>query len=588
MQPPSYTASYLIDRIVRRYISRYMGMLGGAVISMIFVALTTAALAWLIQPALDHVFVDKNTQMLLYVPLAVMALSFVKGAATYFQSVLMRNLGQRIVCDMQMELYRHLMHTDLAYFHAHSSGKLISRFTNDINLLRQSASILLTGIARELLTLICLIGLMFYQSWQLSVIALVLFPLAAHPLWRLGRRMRKLSRQTQDELGLFTSRLDESFEGIRIIKAYGREELEISRANALIERIYALFRKTSRVSSATSPLMETLAGLAIGGVIWYGGHQVLEGQTTPGGFFSFVTAMIMAYKPAKTIASLATNLQEGLAAAERLFSVLDARPSVTQSPAAQPLVVERGEVGFHRVSFRYQGAERNAIDQLNLTVPAGKKVALVGHSGGGKSTVFNLLLRFYDPDSGAITIDGQDIRLVTFASLRAHIGVVTQETVLFDDTVRANIAVGRDGATDAEIEEAARLANAHSFISELPQGYDTLIGQNGVMLSGGQRQRLAIARAMLKNAPILLLDEATSALDTISEQLIQQSLARLMEGRTTLVIAHRLSTIRDADIIYVLEKGRIVESGTHAELLARQQTYAALYHEEAQRPAPAV
>jgi subfamily B ATP-binding cassette protein MsbA len=361
-----------------------------------------------------------------------------------------------------------------------------------------------------------------------------------------------------------------------MVKAYGREEHEIGRARGIIEMLYRLYFKASRTQALASPIMELLTGASIATVIWYGGYNVIHGTTTPGAFFSFVAAMIMAYKPAKTLVTLNNSLQEGMAAASRLFAVLDMHPAIRDIPGAKPLQVTRGALRFENASFHY-GPGTGGIDDITLDVPAGKTVALVGPSGSGKSTIVNLLLRFYDVNRGMITVDGQDIREVTLSSLRASMSLVSQEIVLFDDTVRANIAYGRLGASEAEIVEAAKMAAADTFIRELPQGYDTMIGPHGVKLSGGQRQRLAIARAVLKNAPILLLDEATSSLDNTSERIVQQALDNLMQHRTTLVVAHRLTTIRNADIIYVLDHGHIVESGTHASLMQKNGMYYRLY-----------
>ena len=396
--------------------------------------------------------------------------------------------------------------------------------------------------------MIFLVALMFYQSWPLAVIAFIVFPVAVMPIARLGKRMRKISNSTQQQLGQFSAQLDETFQGVRMVKAYGREQHEINRASSIIENLYTLYFKASRVQAAASPIMELLTGAAIAIVVWYGGYHVIQGETTPGAFFSFVAAMIMAYKPAKTLATLNNSLQEGMAAASRLFAVLDVTAVIRDKPDAKPLAITDGAIRMADVTFHY-APDAGGIRHISFDVPAGKTVALVGPSGGGKSTMINLLLRFYDVEKGAITIDGQDIRDVTLSTLRASMSLVSQEIVLFDDTIRNNILYGRMDATHDEVIEAARMAAADSFINEMPNGYDTHIGPHGVKLSGGQRQRIAIARAMLKNAPILLLDEATSALDNTSERIVQQALEKLMQHRTTLVVAHRLSTIRHADII---------------------------------------
>jgi subfamily B ATP-binding cassette protein MsbA len=520
--------------------------------------------------------------MLFYVPIAVFAIGAISAIASYGQTVIMRNVGQRIIADMQIDLFSHLMHSDLAVFHDQASGRLISRFTNDIMLMRNAVSTVLTGIAKDFFTMLFLVVLMFYQSLQLALIAFVVFPVAVLPVIRLGRRMRKISDSTQQQLGGFAAQLDETFHGVRMVKAYGREEYEITRARNIIERLYTLYFKGSRVQAAASPIMELLTGAAIASVIWYGGYNVIHGATTPGAFFSFVAAMIMAYKPAKTLVTLNNSLQEGMAAASRLFAVLDMQPAISDASGAKTLKVKGGAVRFENASFNYL-PDVPAIKDITLDIPSGKTVALVGESGSGKSTMVNLLLRFYDLNRGMITVDNQDIRDVTLASLRGAMALVSQEIVLFDDTVRANIAYGRLDASEEEIVAAAKMAAADDFIRELPGGYDTVIGPHGVKLSGGQRQRLAIARAVVKNAPILLLDEATSSLDNTSERIVQEALEKLMKNRTTLVVAHRLTTIRNADIIYVLDHGRIVESGTHASLLEKNGLYHGLYAQKEAR-----
>ena len=571
-----YNSTALLKRLIKHYIAGHRRNIGFAVLCMMAVAGATAANAWLMQPMLDNIFLKKDAGMLFYIPIGVFCIGLISAMASYGQTVIMRNTGQRIIADMQIDLFTHLMYADLALFHDQAAGRLISRFTNDIMLMRNAVSTVLTGIAKDLFTMIFLIALMFHQSTQLALIAFIVFPIAILPVIRLGRRMRKVSDSTQQNLGTFAAQLDETFHGVRMVKAYGRENYEIKRATTAIEKLYELYFKTSRIQAAASPIMELLTGITIAAVIWFGGYNVITGVTTPGAFFSFVTAMLMAYKPAKTIVTLNNSLQEGMAAASRLFDVLDIKPAISDQSNASPLKINSGAIRFENASFVYTKNE-TVIDDVTLDVPSGKTVALVGSSGSGKSTLINLLLRFYDVGRGMITIDGQNIREVTIASLRNTVSLVSQEIVLFDDTIRANIAYGKLDASDEEIMNAARMAAADEFIRELPQGYNTIIGPHGVKLSGGQRQRLAIARAFVKNAPILLLDEATSALDNTSERIVQEALEKLMKNRTTMVVAHRLSTIRNADIIYVLDHGRIVETGTHDSLLAQGGAYYNLY-----------
>jgi subfamily B ATP-binding cassette protein MsbA len=563
----------LITRLYRDHIRRHLGRLGGAVLLMAVAAAGTAANAWLMEPVLDEVFVNQNEAMLVTVTIAVVLIAVVKAVATYGQAVLMNGVGQRIIADTQVDLFAHLMRADLSYFHNRGSGPLVSHFLYDSNLLSEAVSRAFTGIAKDSVTFAFLIALMIYQDWQLALATLVVLPPVAYAIRRLGKRMRKASRNMQAETGTLSGLLSETFDGVRMVKAYGAEARETGRARDVIERRMGYILKVIRTRAAATPITEMLASIAVGIVIFYGGYQVIAGTTTPGTFFSFMTALLLAYQPLKSLANLNAALQEGLAAAERIFAVLDVTPDIEEVPDATELVLSGGGIRLEAVRFAY-GKGAPALDGVDLEVPAGRSVALVGPSGAGKSTLMNLIPRFYDPDEGRVLIDEQDVRGLTLASLRGAIGLVSQETALFDDTVRANIAYGRPGADEDAIRAAARDAAAHDFIEALPAGFDTVIGENGVKLSGGQRQRLAVARAMLKDPPILLLDEATSALDAEAERQVQTALRRLMAGRTTLVIAHRLSTVLDADRIYFVEDGRVVEAGSHQELIARGGHYA--------------
>ncbi|HVC53726.1 MAG TPA: ABC transporter transmembrane domain-containing protein [Stellaceae bacterium] len=569
----------LVQRLVRDFVRRHTGKIVLAFFCMGVAAASTALRAWLMQPMLDRIFVVHDDSLLLLIGGAALALAIVKGISDYGESVLMTRVGLRVVTDVQIALYARLMRADLAYYNDNPSGRLISRFTNDAALLRNAAVNVLAGIGKDAVTVVFLVALMFYQDWLLALVAFFGFPLAIRPIAAIGRRMRRVSANTQAEMGQLTTLLSQTFQGARLVKAYGMEAYEERRAGALFERVFRLVDRANRTRSRASPMIEALGGAAIAVVILYGGHQVINGARTPGAFFSFITALLLAYQPLKSLANLNASLQEGLAAAQRVFAVLDIEPAIRDAPGTQPLHLTGGEVRLDAVRFGYHPGAA-ALDGVSLIVPAGSTVALVGPSGAGKSTMLNLVLRFFDPDEGSVAIDGQDLRTVTLDSLRGAIALVAQEVALFDDTVRANIAYGRFGATQAEIEAAAEAAAAHRFICELPDGYDTLVGEHGVRLSGGQRQRLAIARAMLKDAPILLLDEATSSLDNESERHVQTALKALMQGRTTVVIAHRLSTIIGADLICVMDRGRIVETGKHAQLLAHNGLYRRLYETE--------
>lgn len=575
-QPRAQSTRDLLARLLRQYVRPHLPRLSLAIFLMVIAAGGNAALARLMQPVLDDVFEKHDSDMLLLVTILVIVVSLAKGAATYGQTVLMAFVGQRIIADLQTKLFRHVIHFDLAFFHDTASGKLVSRMTNDINLMRNAVANTLTGLIKDSLSLVFLVGVMFWMDWKLALLAFVVFPIAVFPIVRIGRRMRKVSTSALDELGRFTARLNEAFQGVRHIKAYNMEAFEAERTERLIESVFRLIYKALRTRAAASPIMETLGGVFIAAVMFYGGSQVIGSELTTGEFFAFIAAMLMAYQPLKALANLNVNLQEGLAATQRVFAILDTEPRIFSKPGAPALSVAGGEIIFDDVSFSYDtGAV--ALSGVSLNVPAGCTVALVGPSGAGKSTILNLLPRFYDADAGQVTIDGTEVRAVDLATLRDAIGLVSQETVLFDDSVRANIAYGRPTASEAEITTAAKGAGAHGFIEKLPDGYATVIGEHGAKLSGGQRQRLSIARAMLKDAPILLLDEATSALDPETERQIQQSLRQLMQGRTTLVIAHRLTTVQEADIIHFIKDGRVVESGSHRSLMAKDGAYARLY-----------
>jgi len=570
------TSDALVRRLAKDQLWPQRGRIGLTFICMVFVAASSAAMIYLLKDVVDQVLVSRDRQMLYLLPGVIITLALTSGIAGYFEAVNMEVIGHRMVANLQRLMYRGMIFSDLQFFNDNSVGRLISRFINDVGMLRYTVAKALTGLVKDSLLVIFLVAILIVHNWFLALLTVVIFPVALYPIVRIGKRMRKISRNTQVETGEMTTLLDETFQGARHVKAYTMEEQETARATSAIEKVYQLSRKSARVQAISRPLMETLGGIALALAILYGGAQVIDGTMTTGELASFLAALLAAYKPMKNIANLNSTLQQGLAAAQRVFNVLDLRPSIDDKPDAVELANIRGDIRFSGVQFRYN-AKGAALNGIDLDIPAGKTVALVGPSGAGKSTVLNLIPRFYDANSGSVTVDGHDVRDVTLESLRRGIGLVSQEISLFDDTIRANIAYGRPGASDEQIIRAAVDADAHDFITGLPDGYDTHVGGRGVKLSGGQRQRIAIARAMIKDAPILLLDEATSALDTETERQVQAALARLKRGRTTVVIAHRLSTIIDADTIFVMEDGRIVESGSHSELLARGGAYERLY-----------
>jgi subfamily B ATP-binding cassette protein MsbA len=566
-------------RLLREHVRGQLPWLLLATLCMAVYAAATAWQAWLLEPILDRVFLERDRQMLLLVPLAVVAIAILKAGTGYSQTAAMARAGQRIVADLQRRLFDHVLRADVGEVTERGPGPLISRLVYDTQLLRAAVSSSLTSVARDLLTVLFLIGLMFWRDWQLASLALIGLPLATLPISRVSRRTRAVAARSQAAMARLAGRAEQVFRGIRQVKADGREADESARAAATIDRLFRQQYRATRIGGISSPIMELIGGIALAVVIACGGWQVIQGTSTPGMFFSFVAALLFAYQPLKNLAKLHTQVQEGLAAADRLYTVLDRPPRIADRPGAPDLAIGGGAIRFHRVSFAYR-AGRPALRGVDLAIPAGHSVALVGPSGAGKSTMLHLLLRFWDVDEGAVLIDGQDVRGVRLASLRRAIALVSQDVDLFDDSIAANIAYGRPDADREAIVRAAIAASAHDFITTLPAGYDTVVGPGGASLSGGERQRIGIARAMLKDAPILLLDEATAAVDAAAERAIQDALRRLMRGRTTLVVAHRLSTVVDADLIAVVEQGRIVETGSHAALLAQGGSYARLYRRQ--------
>ena len=567
----------IIVRLTSQYITPYRKRLAGALFFMALSAAMTAAFAKLIEPVLDKVLVPGHQHLILPTALAVLAVFVVNGVATYLHTILLNTMGQAIIADIQHDMFSHFMSLDLSFFQENSSGQLVARLISDVNVVRGAVTDSVTGIGKNLLTVVMLVALMFYQDWVLALIAFSVFPIAGGFVGHLGKRLRRISGGIQKEIGDLSDFLSQVFQGVRQVKAYGMEDYERKRSSDATNRVKYMTFKSIRVGNLSTPVNETLIGMALMGVIIYGGYQVADRRLTVGELMSFIAAFALAYEPLKRLAKLNNTLQMGLGAAERVMEMFDFRATILDRPDVVALATGAPEIAFENVNFVYKGRDEPALKNVSLILPRGKVTALVGPSGGGKTTVMNLIPRFYDLEAGRITIDGRDIRDVTIASLRAHIALVSQDVTIFDDTVRANIGYGRAGATDAEITAAARDAAADDFIKALPHGYDTRLGEHGMKLSGGQRQRISIARAILRDAPILLLDEATSALDNESERLIQASLERLQRGRTTLVIAHRLSTVQKADQIVVLKSGAVVESGTHERLLAADGVYAQMY-----------
>ena len=581
--PPSRVAHRTEDKVILRILRQYLlpqtGVILLAFLFMVISAAMTGALASLMEPIIDDIFTNKNSLMLWPIAGAVFAAFILRGGASYVHGILLNNVGQKIILDIQSKLFQNTVRQDMAFYHEQPVGNLISMMTSDVLLLRNGVSDTLTGIGKSFVTLVVLLGVMFVQDWKLAAIAVGVFPITAYFVAKIGKRLKKVARITQDRLGDFASLLSDSFQGIRHVKAYTMETERSDKVTNRASELFELYKKAFQVQALTVPMNEALSGLAIVAVIVYGGLQVMDGDSTAGSFFSFITAFLMAYEPMKKLGKMNSIIQTGKASAERVFEVMDLTPTITSKPDAVSPNFETAEVTFEHVGFSYgETGTIQALRDVSVTLKSGSLTALVGPSGAGKSTFLNLIPRFYDVTSGQICINDTDIRDIDLAHLRRHIALVSQDVVLFQDTVAVNIGLGRPEASMEEIHAAASAAHCMEFIKALPEGFDTVIGSAGHQLSGGQRQRLAIARAFLKNAPILLLDEATSALDQESERTIQAALEHLRHNRTTLVIAHRLSTIQTADTILVLSHGQIVQSGTHESLSSTQGLYRNLYY----------
>ncbi|HBP90697.1 MAG TPA: ABC transporter permease, partial [Nitrospiraceae bacterium] len=544
------------------YLKEYRLRLIGAFLCSAGVAGLSAVYAWLVQPVLDGIFIERNRDMLLILPLAVLGVALLKALFAYGQGYLMSYVGHWLVSDVRQQLFVHIVRLPIRFHDANASGRLMARVISDVNEMANAIPSVLKDIFQQGLTFAAMLGVVFYQNWKLATIVLVVLPLSSLVLIRVGRRIRKLSKRGQESIGKMASVLKEAFSGIKIVKAYGQEEKEAQRFSLTNQAFRSAKVKSSQTSAMSSPLLEVIGVCGVAFIIWYGGGLVIAGEMKPGEFFSFLAAMFMAYAPLRKMSGANESVQRALAGAQRVFKVLDLENELTKDEGKKTLPPMTKSLEFSGVNFRYEGSDEPALHQINFTVKAGEVIAFVGASGSGKTTLVSLVPRFYRPTEGAVKIDGEDIRLVDRSSLRRQIGIVSQETVLFDDSIRNNIAYGRPDATEEAVMEAARAAFAWEFIERLPQGLDTMVGENGLRLSGGQRQRLAIARAILRNPPILILDEATSSLDSESEKLVQKALANLVKARTTLIIAHRLSTIQHADRIVVMNRGRIEEIGT--------------------------
>ena len=574
------TGTQILSRLFRDSIKPYLSRLISSLFFMIIIALCTGATAWLLDPAIEKIFLDKDSSMLIIIPIAIIGTLLIKSVSTYIQVFLLNSVAQNVIADTQIKLFKKIINADLAWLHKIHSAKIISNFLYDVTLLQDSVSSSLANGVKDFLTLICLVGVMYYQDWVLATIAIIAFPLVGLLSRQLGKRIKKASTETQEETGIMASILSENLDGTRIVKAYQQEDREIKKLSESVYRRMNKILKAINTRGATSPFAEFLAGFGIAGTLYYAGLRGLQGELPLNEFVSFLGAMMLAFQPLRRLAAVNTTLQEGFAAAIRVFDLLDEKSLINEEINAQELSNPNSDILFDNVTLSYDGQKNSALKNISLEIPNGKITALVGPSGSGKSSILNLIPRFYDPKSGAILIGNQNIRHLTMQSLRSKIALVNQEPILFDMSIKDNILYGNPNASDQEIESASKSSASDEFITKLPKGYNTIVGEDGYSLSGGQKQRISLARAFLKDAPILLLDEATSSLDTESEHLVQEAINTLMKNRTTLIIAHRLSTIINSDNIIVIDNGEVVESGTHSELIKNDGMYKKLYERE--------
>jgi len=558
-----------------------------AMICMVIVAATTSATAFIVKPVLDDVFLNKNEFMLKLMPVLIIIIYVLRGAGMYGQDFLMHYVGEKVIKQLRDSLYDRIIDLPLSFFYTQKTGGLMSRITYDVNIIKNMVSRAITGALRDVFTILGLVGVIFYRDWQLALIAIFVMPAAFFPVVEFGRRVRRFSTRSQESMGDLNAFLHETFAGNKIVKAFGMEPYEKQNFYKKNQKVFRFEVKSIRARALTSPVMEIFGGIGVALVIWYGGYGVINGTSTPGTFFSFMTAVMLLYPPVKKLSKLNNTVQQGLAAADRIFEILETESDIQEPAAPVELPRQIHRIAFENISFAYNG-DAPVLEHINLMVTPGEILAIVGASGGGKTTLVNLIPRFHDVTAGAVKIDGINIRNISIKNLRREVAIVTQEPILFNDTIRANIAYGNQEASAREIEAAAAAAYILNFIKSLPNGFDTNIGELGSRLSGGEKQRMCIARALLKDAPILILDEATASLDTESERLVQKALENLMKGRTSFVIAHRLSTVHYAHRIIVLAGGKIVEEGAHSELLARKGEYYNLHRMQfAESPADA-
>ena len=575
-----YKLKKTLLRIFNSYVRKHLDKLILSLALSLMVAGSTGAIAWLLDPAIKKIFIDQDKTMMLLIPIAIALTFTIKGASLYAARIILINISNNVVKTMQTQLASCILKSDINTIESKHSGKYIAHFFYDVGQVSQLVGSGILNLMKDSLTLVVLVGLMFFQNWKLALFAMIMMPLAVIVAKSLGKRINKAVVESAKIEGSITSYLSEIIKGTRMIKIYQQENFEFDRSTKKIDERTNIQIKIGKIIIRATPIMECLTGIMIATFIYYSGFMIASGEMQINNFFSFLTAMMLAYQPIRSLATINMLFNQGAVGADRVFNILDAKPNIIEISSTPNLNVKRGDIKFEKVSFSYPNTEEQAIKNINISIDGGTTTALVGHSGAGKSTIINLLPRFYDPMDGTVYIDEQNISSVTLSSLRKNLSMVSQDIILFDDTVRANIAYANMSASEEQLKKACDFAAATEFIEKLPQKFETVVGENGVRLSGGQKQRISIARAFLKNSPIILLDEATSSLDAESEEKVQNAVMNLTKNKTTLVIAHRLSTIIRADKIIVVNQGQIVDVGTHSELLKNSMIYKNLYSKQ--------
>ena len=570
----------ILKKLYNKYTKKFLPKILLSVFFSLLLAASTSAIAWLLDPAIKKIFIDRDQTLIFLIPAAIIIAFTLKGASLYFAKTILIKVGQEVTKILQFELMKSIIKADAEMVDKKHSGKFISHLSFDISMMTNLISTVVLNLAKDSLTLLGLVGVMFYQNWRLALFALIMIPLASFAAKSLGKRIGKVSTQAQQSSGILTSFMLEIFKNHKIIKIFQKENFEFIRAEKFITDLKEKIVKIQTVMVRVSPIMETLTGIMIAGLIYYSGNLMMQGKLEINNFFSFLAAMMLAYQPVRSLATINMAINQGISAAVRILPILEQKNKILEKKDAVKLNISNGEIVFRNLSFKYNSEEKDVLNLINLKINGGEMTSLVGHSGAGKTTILNLIPRFYEKNKGDILIDGQSIYDVSIDSLRKHISLVNQDTTLFDDTIKNNIAYANLDASENEILEAAKLSHSDEFINKLPNKFDTLIGENGIRLSGGEKQRLSIARAMLKKSKIILLDEATSSLDAETESKIQEAIKFLTKDRTTLVIAHRLSTIMNSNTICVVDQGKIVTSGNHQELLTKSKIYKNFYDKQ--------